>query len=96
MAQETVIAFDVDGTLIDNDDRPRKQVINALTFLHGLPNVKIVVWSGGGKDYAAMWCRRLAIEDYVDEVAGKDPQRVVDIAFDDMPEVKLGKVQVIV
>ena len=92
--RQTVVAFDVDGTLVDDNDRPRKPVINGLMFLHGLGNIKIIVWSGGGKDYAAMWVRRLALDDYVDECHAKDAALAVDIAFDDMEDCKLGAVNI--
>lgn len=82
-----VIAFDVDGTLISYGDKPRRDIIQILVLLKGLGN-RIIVHSGGGKDYAEMWVRRLFLEDYVDECRDKSfkPGEIgedVDLAFDD-------------
>lgn len=80
------ILFDVDGTLITFDDEPRWEIINLLKTLHSL-GVKIIVASGGGKDYAAMWVRRLFLEKYVDEIEDKillkNAGRRFDITLDD-------------
>ena len=97
------IAFDVDGTLITlSNDRPRWDVIDMLRTLKKCGHT-ITVWSGGGKDYADMWVRRLFLEDAVDEICGKPliaplvdgKERVhfCDIAFDD-EQVLLGKINV--
>jgi len=78
-----IIAFDVDGTLISFKDRPKEDTIKLLKLLHGMGN-RIIVWSGGGRDYAKTWVQKLYLEDYVDEVKDKfDKHEYVDICFDD-------------
>jgi hydroxymethylpyrimidine pyrophosphatase-like HAD family hydrolase len=83
------IAFDVDGTLIDKDDKPRKEVI---ALLRALANGnEIIVWSGGGKSYADMWVNRLNLGEFVYQTASKIgiAQKDIDLAIDDQ-DVKLG------
>lgn len=59
------VAFDVDGTLISEvDDTPNWPVIDLLRQFHAL-GARIVVWSGGGSDYAEMWVRRLNLSAFV-------------------------------
>lgn len=63
--KKIVIAFDVDGTLIDDQDLMIIRSVRLLTDLAHMKNVEIVVWSGGGQDYAEMWVRKLGLEKYV-------------------------------
>ena len=88
------VVFDVDGCLIDGDDHPRDEVIRLLRALKGV-GVYVVVHSGGGKDYAEMWVRRLWLEPYVDECMAKHrpPYNGVDISVDD-ETTRYGTVQV--
>lgn len=91
------IAFDVDGTLIRSDESPRWDIIAMLKTLQlsGGGN-RIIVWSGGGKDYADLWVRRLFLKEYVDEIRSKpmgEDYKKPDIAFDD-EEVDLGIVNI--
>ncbi len=46
----------------------------------------VIIWSGGGKDYASMWARRLGWEDWVRSMA-KDINAPIesDICIDDQP-----------
>jgi len=85
------VAFDVDGTLIDEaDDAPRDDIIRLLKA-HYERGDNVYVWSGGGVGYASDWVRRLGLAAYV---AGCIPKRVtpgIDITYDDQ-RVKLGKV----
>lgn len=112
--QKVIIAFDVDGTLIKNagidrqhgipssDDVPIVYWINTLQVLSTCKNVKIVVWSGGGKQYAETWGRRLGLDQYVWKYASKleyqDLKQLCDqlIAFDDIQATRLGDVNLIV
>ena len=80
---EKIIAFDVDGTLIDIFDNERTDITSLLKTLKEL-GAYIVVWSGGGQSYARLWVSRLGLEDYVDEVMAKDNNLNPDIAFDDV------------
>jgi phosphoserine phosphatase len=59
------VAFDVDGTLISEvDDSPNWPVVDLLRQFHAL-GATIIVWSGGGADYAEMWVRRLNLDGFV-------------------------------
>ena len=84
------VAFDVDGTLIGqnyyNEDTPQYDVINLLHLLQKF-DCKIIIWSGGGVDYAKRWTEKLGLKATVLE-KGSVP---VDIAVDDMA-VELGTV----
>ena len=84
------VAFDVDGTLIDFEDRPRQEVIDKLID-HRRKGDIVYVWSGGGVEYAERWVERLNLGRYVHAVIAKQMYKVKpDIAYDDA-EVKLGK-----
>ena len=92
----TKVAFDVDGTLIWEEghldhipDSPKYSIYYLLHTLQKCKDVEIIVWSGGGTDYAERWCEKLGI---TARVIPKGSE-LVDIAFDDM-EVKLGKVNI--
>lgn len=94
--QKLIIAFDVDGTLI-LDDVPQVPIINTLQVLSKLTkNVRIVVWSGGGKQYSEMWGRRLGLDPYVWKYMAKDRNFHTDIAFDDQQAFALSDKNVIV
>lgn len=97
------IAFDVDGTLITlSNDRPRWDIVEMVHTLKKCGHT-IIVWSGGGKDYADMWVRRLFLEGAVDEICakpiiapslgGKERAYYCDVAFDD-EQVLLGRVNI--
>ena len=92
-----LIAFDIDGTLIEQwefepgkfEDVPRPEVTDILWLLHKKGH-DIIVWSGGGKEYAERWGRKLSLPQdvtYMMKVASPD----IDIAIDDQ-DVKLAKV----
>lgn len=76
------IAFDCDGTLRDYDDKPKEVIVNMLKLLSEAGH-HIIVWSGGGKDYAQSVCRACGIVDYVTECRSKVERGDVDVAFDD-------------
>lgn len=114
--QKVIIAFDVDGTLIknvvtgdgripgiiSNEDVPIVHQINTLQVLSHSKNVRIVVWSGGGKDYAATWGRRLGLDQYVWRYASKLEHQELKqqcdflIAIDDIQSTRLGDANLIV
>lgn len=98
-----VIAFDVDGTLYVEEVRdgnrheiPRWDVIEMLKTFKNF-GWTIIVWSGGGEDYAARYGRLFFITDYVDKfmLKPREPKQysVVDIAVDD-EVVTFGKVNI--
>lgn len=107
---KTIIAFDVDGTLITNADPDREHsvvsekevphlpIINMLISFSRFKNVKIVVWSGGGKDYAELWGRRLGLDKYVWRYASKLERDAIlglgypIIAIDDIQDCELGNI----
>jgi len=112
--QKIIFAFDIDGTLIKNgsperqhgtvneDDVPRVAWINTLQVLSTSKNVRIVVWSGGGKQYAEMWGKRLGLDQYVwrydSKINHEQYKNMCDllIAVDDIQATRLGDANVIV
>ena len=106
---KTIVAFDVDGTLITNNDServhgvpsndevPHVPIINMLATFSRFKNVKIVVWSGGGKEYAETWGRRLGLDKYVWRYASKlEAKELAEIypiiAIDDIQDCTLGNI----
>lgn len=83
--KEIIIAFDIDGTLLNNEGippatpvhvRPKTSVnLEAIILLQILAkkmkNTRIYVWSGGGKEYAETFVRQYGLERYVDACFGK-------------------------
>lgn len=112
--QRIIYAFDVDGTLIRNGspdrqhgvvnegDVPIVHQINTLQVLSTYKNIRIVVWSGGGKQYAEMWGKRLALDKYVWRYASKLEHKEIRsqcdflIAVDDIQATRLGDANLIV
>jgi len=89
-----IICFDVDGTLIGEKDQPNWGIINMLKTLFDCGHT-IIVWSGGGKDYAEIWVKRLFLDNYVSECRMKpriaeDLLDEIDVSFDD-EDVTLAK-----
>lgn len=91
------VAFDVDDTLIVPSvatdmavDTPSYSVISIYRWFQQQGSY-MIVWSGGGEDYARMWAEKLGLQP--DEVRHKRKCDDVDIAFDDC-DVELGKVNV--
>jgi len=83
MSIKQKIAFDIDGTLIDMKNAPRYWVIDSLLWFKKI-GWDVIVWSGGGVDYAKMVVRRLGLEDII-RVIPKGAEKV-DIAVDDMAD----------
>lgn len=90
------IAFDVDDTLITPSvaidwaqDTPSYEVISIYKWFES-QGCHMIVWSGGGIEYAKRWADKLGLKAEVREKKKSDD---VDIAFDDC-EVDLGKVNV--
>jgi len=100
-----VIAFDVDDTLIIpscatgfDTDTPNYETITLYRWFQ-LQGNHMIIWSGGGADYAKQWAMKLGLtaDEYLckspEEEDGKFKYREVDIAFDDR-DTELGKVNV--
>lgn len=112
--QRIIVAFDIDGTLIrnepgnrvhgvpNNNDVPIVHQINLLQVLSTYKNIRIVVWSGGGKQYAETWGRRLGLDKYVWYYASKLEHPTIKaqcdllIAIDDIQATRLGDANLIV
>lgn len=77
------VAFDVDGTLIDYNYEPKPEVVALASALITARNVRVIVWSGGGQDYAQQMAKKCGLKD-VECFAKFDANvPVVDVAFDD-------------
>lgn len=94
------IAFDVDDTLIipaivamTDRDVPNYENIAMYNWFKNNGHY-MIVWSGGGKDYAEMWGSKLGLkaDEYRDKGMGSK-DLTIDIAFDDC-DVDLAKVNV--
>lgn len=93
-----VVAFDVDGTLIDAGPHFYEPIIQLLKILAKFKNIKIVMWSGGGKEYAARWGRLLGLDEFVWKYASKTEHEQIkpDIAIDDIQDTAIGTINLIV
>ena len=80
--KQVVIAFDVDGTLRNNQyaDRPiaNERIRTLLITLASMKNTKIIIWSGGGELYCRQIASAFGIEKYVDAYADKQWRAVDD------------------
>lgn len=94
-----IIAFDVDDTLIIpavatefDRDVPNYEIIAIYRWFQSQGHT-MIIWSGGGEDYAKMWAERLGLK--ADKIIAKDTRlkNEVDIAFDDS-EIDLAKTNV--
>lgn len=104
--KEVIIAFDVDGTLISNTNGLGQEKLNIdcyhlMVLLSKQKNTRIIVWSGGGKDYATQLVLKYGLGKYVDAIYGKQDydesiDGKVDIAFDDQHEFSLADKNIIV
>lgn len=112
--KKVVIAFDVDGTLIENgatnkwNMKPNLRILRLLEALATFKNVEIVVWSGGGKQWADDAVEILDLSHIVKKtydknhkgvVDGKhvfEPEIIPDIAIDDIQACELGVLNLIV
>lgn len=66
----TTVFFDIDGTLLDEHDRPREEVIDLLKAFYRV-GCTIGVWSGGGLHYVQRRVRQLDLESFVTYQASK-------------------------
>lgn len=83
-----IICFDVDGTLIDNErhesiSEPNWPIVKLADHLSRSPDLTVIVWSGGGEEYARGWrdalglhgCHAMAKDTTID---GRGPDLVID------------------
>ncbi len=80
------VCFDIDGTLINYDGSPRQEVIDLFRAFEKL-GATMVIWSGGGVDYATRVRDRLGLEAQIHAKGSFKP----DLAIDDQ-SVNLGKI----
>jgi len=102
--EKVAVAFDIDGTLIHNDEiNFDTRTLLAWFVAQKWKNVDIIVWSGGGKQYAKSKIRLVlpSVEDKV-KFYSKLEYPVIRakydkiIAIDDIQDTRLGDVNLIV
>lgn len=108
---EIVIAFDIDGTILNNEGVPpgtpphmrepapvNLEIVLLLRILSkNMKNTRVIAWSGGGKDYCEQMVRRYGLSRYVERCYAKDDCiEKVDICFDDVHACKLAEKNIIV
>lgn len=90
------VSFDVDGTLIHQvgagQDVPRYDVIQLFKLYESF-GCEMYIWSGSGVEWARTWRDKLNLTSA--RVVGKG-SFVPDIAIDDIPETRLGRVDICV
>jgi len=99
--QKVTIAFDVDGTLVNNEVKEIKaneEIRSLLISLSKFKNTEIIVWSGSGELWARQVVNQLGLGPYVDSCASKmDHENIKpDIAVDDIQDTAIGKINLIV
>lgn len=85
-----VVAFDVDCTLITSENVPNYKVIDLYRAHRKLGHI-VVIWSGGGVEYAMRWAEKLGLKPNF--IWPKEETGKVDICFDDQ-NVDLAKVNI--
>jgi len=95
MNRKLTVVFDVDGTLIhqvgEKEDTPRYDIIQAFHHYERL-GFNMLIWSGGGVDYAERWRDRLGLDALVVEKKLYFEHKP-HITYDDMG-VELGVVNI--
>jgi phosphoserine phosphatase len=95
MMTMVIVCFDVDGCLVDDLDIAREKVRDLLVMFASFPDVRVIVWSGSGADYAERMARLIHVDPYVHDYAAKSEALGLkpDITFDDQ-DVTLGTVNI--
>ncbi len=83
LGYQPTVAFDVDGTLISLEGKPRYDVIQVFLTLQSF-GCDMFVWSGSGDWYAQNWVDKLGLEATVVVKGSFKP----DLTFDDMAHEK--------
>lgn len=94
--KEVVIAFDVDGTLVNNQGstehgkipKANERIRTLLIILASFKNTRIIVWSGGGELYAKQAAAALGISHYVDGYYSKNLSKLNDGSFICEPDIR--------
>lgn len=99
--QKVAICFDVDGTLIDNEKEHHSTLALLRVFtLQKWKNLDVIVWSGGGKDYAETIGTRLSLYSvkYHSKLEHQELRRKYSklIAIDDIQDTAIGDINLIV
>ena len=98
--EQVSIAFDVDGTLrnntTDTTQEPNKRIVELFNILASFKNVKLYVWSGGGKEYAERFARLYGLPVKENNCISKFSGFKPDIAIDDIQDTALGSINLIV
>lgn len=98
MKKKILVAFDVDG-VIHTNDKPHQHIIDLANTLSNFKNVRIMVWSGMGKEYAQLAINRHSIlKAFAASKIDKETWvcGVPQIAIDDIETFDLGIVNLIV
>jgi predicted HAD superfamily phosphohydrolase YqeG len=80
--------FDIDGTLVTEDNRPNEHVLALLKFLYD-SKVRIFLWSAGGDENCRRVARAYGIEAMIEACLPKPVISVDDMRYDDYVFVKL-------
>lgn len=99
-----VIAVDVDGTLrcncTETCEDPNKRIVELVKTLVTFKNVKIIVWSGGGKAYAQRFMDKYGMPPKVKAASKLDPSTWIygrpQIAIDDIQDTAIADINLIV
>lgn len=98
-----IVAVDVDGTLIDGGEGTYMEIVELVKiFSTRFKNVKVVVWSGGGENYARTIGGRIGLDEYVWKYCNKlkhsefKAHGYTVIAIDDIQDTAIGSVNLIV
>jgi hypothetical protein len=102
--KRVVIAIDVDGTLrcncTDICKDPNQRIVDLCKTLSTFKNVKVMVWSGGGKVYAQRFMDKYGMPPKVKAASKLDPSTWVygrpNIAIDDIQDTAIGDINLIV
>lgn len=109
--RKITIAFDVDGTLRCNCSETcqdvNRRIVDLVYILSSMKNTKIIVWSGGGADYARNFMSKFNFKHitYASKMFGGydeqgkpifNPDIKPDIAIDDIQDCELGTINLIV
>ena len=111
--KKIIIAFDVDWTLRREDWNPNSmlpnsRIVELLKILSTFKNIKIIVWSWAGQEWADECVNTFNIREYIWKTASKNHQGKVDgkhifepdifpdIAIDDIQDCSLGVLNLIV